>query len=101
MQLLEYTPFGLRSAAHWFARDRDDPQVLIVPMVHIATPAFYRQVNALLAPCQIVLAERYGQSSDRLGSLYRFAANGNRINYRPNILCRRGWRPKAPRYAPW
>lgn len=57
MQFLEKNMEGLRSALHELHSPRSPLRFLLVPMVHIADPAFYRGVAARLDGCDHVIVE--------------------------------------------
>jgi hypothetical protein len=57
MQIIEVSVIGVRSAVITFRR-RDTPmQIVLFPMLHLGTEAYYKAVAARLRDCQLVLAE--------------------------------------------
>lgn len=57
MQLVEASSFALRSAVIQLRRPGTPLGFVLFPMIHLATPAFYADVMARLAGCQLIVAE--------------------------------------------
>jgi hypothetical protein len=57
VQLVEHTPFGVRSAVLTFERRGSGVRFVVVPMLHIGSPAFFDAVRQRLASCDVVVAE--------------------------------------------
>ncbi|MBM2616578.1 hypothetical protein JIG36_13520 [Actinoplanes sp. LDG1-06] len=67
MQLTEVSIFGLRSVVLVF-KHRDSPlRFVLMPVVHMGRPDYYRLLSERLARCQLIVAEMYdGPSSTGL-----------------------------------
>jgi hypothetical protein len=79
VQIIEQTGFGVRSAVITLRRREGGPIFLLFPMLHIASPTFYAQVQARLAECDVVVVE--GVTGARTGVLtlsYRIAGRVRR-----------------------
>ncbi|HTJ66866.1 MAG TPA: hypothetical protein VL551_04990 [Actinospica sp.] len=76
MQVIEVTGYAVRSAVITM-RCSDSPLCFaLYPMMHVATPAFYRQVATRLAGCDLIVAEGIRGRSWQVSTLtmaYRFA----------------------------
>ena len=57
MQIIESTPFGVRSAVMRLEAEERSPAFLLFPMIHIAEEAFYDEVTRRLEACDVVLLE--------------------------------------------
>jgi hypothetical protein len=57
MQLIEASTFAVRSAVIQLRRTGTPLGFVLFPMIHLATPAFYADVMARLAGCQLIVAE--------------------------------------------
>lgn len=57
MQIVEVSSFGMRAAVVTLQRSQSPLRFVLFPMVHLGTPAYYRQVAARLRDCQLVVAE--------------------------------------------
>lgn len=82
MQILEVSEFtGVRSAVFTFRRRGTPLSFLVVPMVHLAEPAFYAEVTERLRACDLVVAEGVGgsQVARELTRSYRWAAGSDRL----------------------
>lgn len=75
MQLIEETPFGVRSAVITLHRD-SSPTVVLYPMLHLGTPEFYERVHAGLAAAdRIVIEGVRGRRSGYITLAYGIAAH--------------------------
>jgi len=57
LQYLENSALALRAAHYALARDGQDQQFLLFPMIHIGTPEYYSQVRLRLEACDAILFE--------------------------------------------
>ncbi|HEX6872639.1 MAG TPA: tetratricopeptide repeat protein [Micromonosporaceae bacterium] len=67
MQIIEVTGFGVRSAVIRLRRRESPMQVVIYPMIHMASAGFYAEVTRRLATAHVIVAEgiRRGASGRR------------------------------------
>ena len=80
MQIIESTPFGVRSAIYRLETDDTAPDFIIFPMLHIATPDFYKQISCRLDHCDLILMEGVRSRITSLITLsYRLFANSTRL----------------------
>jgi hypothetical protein len=76
VQIIEQTGFGVRSAEITLKRREGGPVFLLFPMLHVASPAFYAQVQARLAECDYVVVEGVAGARTRVLTLaYRIAGS--------------------------
>jgi hypothetical protein len=74
MQIIEQTGFGVRSAVITLRRRVGGPVFLLFPMLHVASPGFYAEVQARLADCDVVVVEGVAGARVRVLTLaYRIA----------------------------
>lgn len=79
MQIIEQTGLGVRSAVMRFERTGSSVKFVVVPMMHIASPAFYRDVRRRLTDCDVVVAEGVGGARAQFLTLaYRLAGRFRR-----------------------
>lgn len=57
MQYIESSVIGIRSAVITLKRRATPLRFVLIPMVHVAEPDFYREVAALAAQCALIVAE--------------------------------------------
>jgi hypothetical protein len=57
MQIVEVSIIGVRSAVITLKRPDTRMQFVLVPMIHLGTPEFYKAVTSRLHSCQLVVAE--------------------------------------------
>jgi hypothetical protein len=57
MQLIEQTGFGVRSAVLTLARPGSAARFVLLPMLHLGSPAFFREVRRRLEDCDVVVVE--------------------------------------------
>ena len=57
MQLIEQTGFGVRSALLTLAKRGSATRFVLIPMLHLGSPAFYRAVRRRLEECDVVVVE--------------------------------------------
>jgi hypothetical protein len=57
MQIIEGSVVGTRSAVLRCTRRGGGPVVVVFPMVHVATPEFYREVERRLRECDLLVVE--------------------------------------------
>ncbi len=57
MQYIEASVIGVRSAVITLKRRATPLRFVLVPMVHVAEPGFYREVAALAGECALIVAE--------------------------------------------
>ncbi len=82
MQLTEVSMTGVRSAVITVQRLNTPLRFMLVPMVHLGTPDFYRDVTSRLADCQVIVAEGVSGDSALTRALtlaYRMPARSNRL----------------------
>lgn len=83
MQIIEITGLGVRSAVITLRRGGTPLQFMLVPMMHVAAPSFYRQVHRRLSGCDLIVAEGVRGKAGQLSALtlaYRFAPRRRRNN---------------------
>jgi len=81
MQIIEVTSLGVRSAVITLRRTGTPLRFVLFPMMHVASPSFYRQVRERLSACDLIVAEGVGGASRQLSVLtlaYRFAPRSRR-----------------------
>jgi len=57
MQYIEASVIGVRSAVITLKRRATPLRFVLIPMVHVAEPGFYREVAALAGNCALIVAE--------------------------------------------
>jgi hypothetical protein len=57
MQIIDTGAFGTRSAVLRLRRRGSELNFVVFPMMHVATPAFYREVTRRLGGCAVVVTE--------------------------------------------
>ena len=81
MQVIEVTGLGVRSAVITLRRAGTPLRFVLFPMMHVASPLFYRQVRERLSGCDLIVAEGIRGKSRQLSALtlaYRFAPRWRR-----------------------
>jgi hypothetical protein len=79
VQIIEQTGFGVRSAVMTFERPGSAVKFVVVPMMHIASPTFYREVHRRLQGCDVIVAEGVEGTRTRIITLaYRLAGRYRR-----------------------
>jgi len=76
MQVIEVTGYAVRSAVITVRRRESPLRFVFFPMMHVASPTFYRQVATRLAACDLIVAEGIRGKSRQVSTLtlaYRFA----------------------------
>lgn len=76
MQVIEVTGYAVRSAVITLRRRETPLKFVLFPMMHVASPAFYRDVAKRLAGCDLIVTEGVRGRSAQVGALtmaYRFA----------------------------
>jgi hypothetical protein len=63
VQLIEVSMTGVRSAAITLQRPDTPLRFLLLPMLHLGTADFYRDVTSQLARCQVIVTEGVGGDS--------------------------------------
>ena len=93
MQVIEVTGYAVRSAVITMRRRESPLRFVFFPMMHVASPVFYRQVTARLAACDLIVAEGIRGRSWRVGMVtlaYRWAPrrarNGLELQSDQNLL---------------
>ena len=74
MQIIENSVVGTRSAMLRLTRRSGGPRIVIFPMLHVAEPQFYREVERRLRECDLLVVEGiHGESTvtDALTVTYR------------------------------
>ncbi len=80
MQIIESTPFGVRSALLHLEAEDGGPRFLLCPMIHIADADFYAEIGRRLEGCDLVLCEGVKSPTSSLLTLsYRFCAESPRL----------------------
>ena len=80
MQIIESTPFGVRSAVMRLEAEERSPAFLLFPMIHIAEEAFYDEVTRRLEACDVVLLEGVKSRTASILTLsYRTIADCERL----------------------
>src|SRR5258708_39410154 len=57
MQLIEQTGFGVRISMLTLAKPGSATRFVLIPMLHLGSPAFYRAVRRRLEECDVVVVE--------------------------------------------
>ncbi|MBC9714714.1 hypothetical protein H9Y04_19330 [Streptomyces sp. TRM66268-LWL] len=81
MQIIEVTGHAVRSAVITMRQPGTPLEFVIFPMVHVASPGFYRQVRSRLAACELIVMEGVRGRSAGVSALtlaYRFAPRRRR-----------------------
>ncbi|HWC34459.1 MAG TPA: hypothetical protein VG650_06480 [Mycobacteriales bacterium] len=79
MQIIEQTGFGVRSAVIRMVRLSGGPTFLLFPMLHVASPAFYRQMQERMFACDVLVVEGVGGNRAKVITLaYRIAGRVRR-----------------------
>ena len=74
VQILEETELGVRAVAYTLTRPDSALTFLVIPMVHVARPAFYKQVLDRFANADVIVAEGVpGRRAALLTASYRLA----------------------------
>lgn len=60
MQYIEASVIGVRSAVITLKRRATPLRFVLIPMVHVAEPDFYREVASLAGECALIVAEGRG-----------------------------------------
>lgn len=74
MQIIENSVVGTRSAVLRLTRRAGGPKIVVFPMLHVAEPQFYREVERRLRACDLLVVEGiHGRSTltDALTLTYR------------------------------
>ena len=80
MQIIESTPFGVRSSIMIFGRADSNVRFLMFPMLHLGAPAFYAEVAQRLSHCDLILAEGVaGRRTSVITLSYRLAGKIRRF----------------------
>ena len=82
MQLIEVSMAGVRSAVITLRAPGTPMRIVLFPMIHAGTPAFYRSVTARLAGCDLIVAEGISGRSVVVQALtlaYRLPARSRRL----------------------
>jgi len=77
VQLIEVSLTGVRSAAITLRSPSAAMRIVLLPMVHLGTPDYYQAVTALLADCDLIIAEGISGKSATVRALtlaYRLPA---------------------------
>ena len=79
MQIIESTPFGVRSAMIRLGCEATGPDVLLFPMIHVGEREFYEDVASRAEECDLILCEGVKSPTvSLLTAAYRyFAQNPN------------------------
>jgi len=82
MQLIEVSVTGVRSAVITLRSAGTPMRVILVPMIHLGSPGYYRSVTARLAGCDLIVAEGVSGRSVVASALtlaYRLPARSRRL----------------------
>jgi hypothetical protein len=80
VQIIESTPFGVRSSVMTFGRPDSNVRFLLFPMLHLGMPEFYADVAQRLAQCDLILAEGVaGRRTSLITLSYRLAGKVRRF----------------------
>ncbi len=89
MQIVESTPFGVRSSIVTLGRPDTNVRFQLFPMVHLGAPTFYAEVAQRLGHCDLILAEGVaGRRTSLITLSYRLAGKIRRfglIEQRPGL----------------
>jgi len=81
LQVIEVTGYAIRSSIISMRRRGDGLRFELFPMMHVASPTFYRQVAARLAKCDLIVVEGIRGKSRQASTItlaYRFAPRASR-----------------------
>lgn len=81
MQVIEVTGYAVRSSIISMRRRGGGLRFELFPMMHVASPTFYRQVSARLAKCDLIVVEGIrgkSRQADMITLAYRFAPRASR-----------------------
>lgn len=79
MQIIEHTGFGTRSAVLTFEKRGSNVRFVVVPMLHLGSPQFYRNVRKELQACDRIVVEGVTGHRTRMFTLaYRLAGKVRR-----------------------
>jgi hypothetical protein len=82
VQIIESTPFGVRSSIMVLERPDDPVRFVLFPMLHLASPTFYEEITRRLQQCDLVLAEGISGPQTSLITLsYRIAGKIRRFGF--------------------
>ncbi len=81
MQIIESTPFGLRSAIWTLSSNKHAPKIHVFPMIHLADKSFFEQVEEKATNCDLILTEGVkSKLAPIIASAYSFAEKSKRLN---------------------
>ncbi|HUE60752.1 MAG TPA: hypothetical protein VMO88_14340 [Acidimicrobiales bacterium] len=81
MQIIESTPFGVRSAVLTVARPDTGVRFVIFPMMHLGSVEYFREVDGRLRDCDRILAEGVtGRRVSVMTASYRLVARIKRLD---------------------
>ena len=81
MQIIESTPFGVRSAVLTVARPDTGVRFVIFPMMHLGSVEYFREVDGRLRDCDRILAEGVtGRRVSVITASYRLVARIKRLD---------------------
>jgi hypothetical protein len=79
VQIIEQTDFAVRSSVMTLAKSGSEVRFVVVPMLHLGTPAFYKTVRRRLESCDQIVVEGVGGRQVRVMTLaYRMAGRFGR-----------------------
>ena len=80
MQIIESTPFGIRSAVICLRAEENSTQFVLYPMVHVADKNFYEEIALRLESSDVILFEGVRSTTvSLLTTAYRYFANSPRL----------------------
>ncbi|HYA45175.1 MAG TPA: hypothetical protein VED59_06190 [Acidimicrobiales bacterium] len=80
MQIIESTPFGVRSSVMTMERAGARARFVLFPMIHLGAPSFYDEVACRLKKCDLVLSEGVtGRRTSFVTLAYRIAGRIRRF----------------------
>ena len=80
VQIIESTPFGVRSSIMTFSRTDSNVRFVLFPMLHLGAPTFYAEVARRLGKCDLILAEGVaGRRTSLITLSYRLAGKIRRF----------------------
>ncbi|WP_282606037.1 hypothetical protein [Pelagibius sp. Alg239-R121] len=81
MQIIESTPWAVRSAVMHLESNSDTASFTLFPMIHVGEPAFYSEVTRRLEACDTILCEGIKSPVGNLLTMsYRFYADVPRVD---------------------
>jgi hypothetical protein len=80
MEFIDSNSFDVRAAVYTLKHPSDPLEFIILPMIHVGTPEYYRKIRGRLEECDLILSEGVsGTTSQILTLAYRFMVRRERL----------------------